>query len=58
MKERFALKMNLSDLSNNNSFKRRGANSIWHGTELLSYLGSKIWDLVTNDIKESQKLDP
>ena len=58
MKELFALKMNLSDLSNNNSFKRRGTNSIWRGTELLSYLGSKIWDLVTNDIKESQKLDP
>ena len=58
MKELFALKMNLSDPSKNNSFKRRGANSIWHGTELLSYLGSKIWNLVTNDIKESQKLDP
>ena len=45
------------DLRNNNSFKRRRVNSVWHGTESVSYLGPKIWDLVPNEIKESESLN-
>ena len=46
MKELFLPKMNPDDLLNNNSFKRRRVNSVWHGTESVSYLGPKIWDLL------------
>ena len=45
--------MSSYDLRNNNSFKRRRVKSVWHGTELVSYLGPKTWDLVPNEIKES-----
>ena len=29
---------------------------MWHGTESASYLGPKIWDLVPNEIKESESI--
>ena len=45
------------ELRNNNSFKRRRLNFVWHGTELVSYLGPNIWDLVPNKIKESESLN-
>ena len=57
MKELFAPKMSSYDLRNNNSFKRRRVKSVWHGTESVSYLGPKIWDLVPNEIKESKSLN-
>ena len=57
MKELFTPKMSSYDLRNNNSFKRRRVKSVWHGTELVSYLGPKIWDLVPNEIKESESLN-
>ena len=31
--------------------------SVYHGTELLSFLGSKIWDLVPMRLKLSESLD-
>ena len=42
---------------NNNSLERRRVNYIWHSTESVSYLGPKIWDLVPNEIKESESLN-
>ena len=45
------------DLNNNNSIKRRRVNSVWHGTESLSYLGPKIWDLAPNETKASESLN-
>ena len=57
MKELFAPKMSSYDLRNDNSFKRRRVKSVWHGTESVSYLGPKIWDLVPNEIKESESLN-
>ena len=57
MKQLFPPKVSPYDLRNNNSFNRRRVNSVWHGTELVSYLGPKIWDLVPNKIKESESLD-
>ena len=56
MKELFAPKMSRYYLRNNVSFKGRKVNSAWHGTESVSYLGPKIWDLVHNEIKESESL--
>ena len=57
MKELFAPKMTSYHLGNNNSFKRRRVKSVWNGTESVSYLGPKIWDLVPNEIKESESLN-
>ena len=57
MKEPFAPKVSPYDLRNKNSFKRRRINSVWHRTESVSYLGPKIWDLVTNRIKKSESLN-
>ena len=45
------------DLRNNNSFKRRRLNSVWHGTKSVSFLRPKIWDLVPYEIKESESLN-
>ena len=47
MKELFAPKMSPYDLRNNNSFKSKRVNSVWHGTESVSYLGPKIKEKVT-----------
>ena len=57
IKEIFTPKAIPYDLRNYNSFKRRRVNSVWHGTESVSYLGPKIWDLVPNEIKESESLN-
>ena len=56
IKELFTPKVIPYDLRNYNSFKRRRVNSVWHGTESVSYLGPKIWHLVPNQIKESESL--
>ena len=45
------------DLRNNTLFKRRTVNSVWHGTDSVSHLGPKIWDLVPSEIKESESLN-
>ena len=57
IKEIFTPKAIPYDLRNYNSFKRRRVNSVWHGTESVSYLGPKIRDLVPSEIKESESLN-
>ena len=57
MIEIFAPKISFYDLRNNDSFKRRRVKSVWHGTQSVSYLSPKIWDLVPNEIKESESLN-
>ena len=57
MKELFAPKMSSYDRRNNNSFKRSRVKSVWHGTESVSYLDPKIWDLVPSETKESESPD-
>ena len=49
--------MNPYDLRDNNLFERRRANSVCCGTELVSYLGPKIWDLVPIETRESESLN-
>ena len=49
--------MSSYELHNKNPPKRRKLKSVWHGTELVSYPGPKIWDLVPNEIKESKSLN-
>ena len=57
MKKLFAPKMSSYDLRNNDSFKIRRVNSVWHGTESVSDLGPKVWDLVPNEIQKSESLN-
>ena len=57
MKELVTPKMSRYYLRNNDSLKGRKVNSAWHGTESVSYLGPNIWDLVHNEIKESESLN-
>ena len=40
----------------NDTLQRRMVNSVRHGTESISFLRPKIWDLVPSDIKSSQSL--
>ena len=40
----------------NDTLQRRRVNSARHGTEPISFIGSKIWDLVPSDIKLLQYL--
>ena len=41
----------------NDTLQRRRVNSVRHGTESISFLGPKIWDLVPSDIKLPQSLN-
>ena len=47
--------MSSYDLLNNNSFKRKRVNSVWHSTELVSCLDLKIWDIVPNEMLSNSK---
>ena len=55
VEEPFARKMSPYDLLNNNFFKRRRVNSILHGTELVSYLGPKIYITSKLNIKNEKE---
>ena len=45
------------NLRTNSSFSVRQVHSAYHGTESLSFLGPKIWELVPEDIKQSESLE-
>ena len=45
------------NLRTNSSFAVRPVHSVYHGTESLSFLGSKIWKLVPEDAKQSESLE-
>ena len=57
VKETFQKKIISYNLRNKNSFMTRQVNSVYHGTESLSFLGPKIWDQVPQEIKESKSID-
>ena len=40
----------------NDKLQRRRVNSVTHGTESISFLGPKIWNLVLSDMKLSQSV--
>ena len=54
--EIFEKRENPYGFRNNNAFRRRQVNSVYHGTESLSFLGPKIWDMLPLEIKESESL--
>ena len=43
--ETFVSKTSSYNLRRNNTFERHRVHSVYHGTESLSFLGPKIWDL-------------
>jgi len=45
------------NLRANSSFSIRQVHSVYHGTESLSFLGPKIWELVPEDIKQSESFE-
>ena len=45
------------NLRRNDTFERLQVHSALHGTELLSFLGPKIWDLVPVELKQSESTD-
>ena len=53
----FLQKINSYDLRNKSTFESRKVNSVYHGTESLSFLGPKIWDLVPPEMKEIECLE-
>ena len=50
----YSLRQNKVTLS---SLTRRRLNSVRYGTETVSFLTPKIWDILTKEIKDSESLD-
>ena len=56
LRETFVPKTSSYNLRRNHTFKKRKVHSVYHGTESLSFLGPKIWDLVPVELKLSETL--
>ena len=56
LRETFVSKTSLYNLHRNDTFNKRKVHSVYHGTESLSFLGPKIWDLVPVELKQSETL--
>ena len=57
MKDIFPIKTNLYNLRQNSQFSRPQINTVYHGTESVSNIGPKIWNLVPSNLKEINYLD-
>ena len=57
MKDIFSINRNPYNLRQNSQFSRPRINIVFHGTESISNLGSKIWDLVPSNLKGVSELD-
>ena len=57
MNEIFVERNNNYSLRGNNLLTRRRVNSVRYGTETVSFLAPKIWDILPKDIKDSESLD-
>ena len=57
MKDTFPINRNPINLRQNSQFSRPRVNTVYHGTESISILGPKIWDLVPSNQKEISELD-
>ena len=56
LRETFVSKTSSYNLRRNDTFGKRKVHSVYHGTESLSFLGPKIWDLVPVELKQSETL--
>ena len=50
-------KISSYNLHRNNTFDRCQVHSVYHGTESLSFLGPKIWNLVSLELKQLESLE-
>ena len=57
MKDIFSINRNSYNLGQISQFSRPRINTMYHGTESISNLGPKIWDLVPSNLKEIIDLD-
>ena len=57
MEDVFPISRNPYILIQNSQFSRRRINTMYHGTESISNLRSKILDLVPSNLKETCDLD-
>ena len=57
MNEIFVERNNNYSLRGNNVLTRQRVNSVRYGTETVSFLAPKIWDILPKDIKDSESLD-
>ena len=57
MKDIFPINRNPYNLRQNSQFSRPRINTVYNGTESISNLGPKIWDLVPSNLKEIGELD-
>ena len=56
LREIFVSKTSSHNLRRNDNFEKK-MHSVYHGTESLSFLGQKIWDLIPVELKKSENLD-
>ena len=56
LREIFVPKISSYNLRRNNTFGSRQVHSVCRGTELLSFLGPNIWDLVPLELKQLESL--
>ena len=52
MGEIFDKRNNVYDFRNPSEFARRNVRSAFNGTESISFLGTKIWDIVPSELKQ------
>ena len=57
MKDIFPKSRNPYNLRQNSQFYGPRINTVYHGTESISNLGPKIWDLVPSNLKGISELD-
>ena len=57
MENMFPINRNPCNLRQISQFSRPQINTMYHGTECISNLGPKIWDLVPSNLKEISDLD-
>ena len=56
LRETFVSKTSSHNLRRNDTIEKRKVHSVYYGTESLSFLGPKIWDLVPVELKQSETL--
>ena len=57
MSEIFDKRNNVSDFRNPSEFARRNVGSAFNGTESISVLGHKIWDIVPSELKQLETVN-
>ena len=57
MSEIFDKRNNVYDIRNPSEFARPNVRSVFNGTESISFLGPKIWDIVPNELKQLETVN-